>query len=316
MSELRSIPIDQIRENKISSLRPVADKNSEPFQGLVNSIKEKGFLGAITVRPATDETSGQPYFELVDGLQRFTAAKEAGLTEIPCNVRDLDDDGVLEAQVLANLQKIETKPVQYSEQLKRMLIKNPMLTAAILAKKLAKGVQWIEDRLGLLNIQNKETLQLVEEGSIPLTNAYHLSKLPADEQDGWVQRAMTEPPQQFCPAVIGRAKEVRDAKRKGLDPDAPKVFQPTPHMQKMKVIADERETLSNSKRLISTAGITDPIAAAKLILDWVVGMDPESIAAQVKKDEERRAKLEVEKAKRQAEKEQKAAEKASTVLMK
>ena len=40
---------------------------------------------------------------------------------------------MLEAQILANIHKIETKPMEYSAQLKRILSRNPLMTEAELA---------------------------------------------------------------------------------------------------------------------------------------------------------------------------------------
>ena len=48
MGELKTIPISTIRENPVA-LRTV-NRDTEEYQGLVDSISQKGFLGAITVR--------------------------------------------------------------------------------------------------------------------------------------------------------------------------------------------------------------------------------------------------------------------------
>ena len=119
MGELKTVSLKSIRANKVA-LRQV-DRTSEGYLGLVDSIKLKGFSGAITGRPAKDATTGEDYYEIIDGLHRWSACKDAGVTEINIDIHDLDDDQVLEAQVMANLHRIETKPADYARQLKRML---------------------------------------------------------------------------------------------------------------------------------------------------------------------------------------------------
>ena len=239
MGELKAVKISEIRENPVA-LRTV-QRESEEYLGLVASIKEKGFLGSITMRPQKDPETEEEFYELVDGLQRFNAAKDAGLTEIPANIISLSDALVLEAQIVTNIHKVETKPAEYTAQLKRILAANPLMTEAELAKKLGKSAQWINQRLSLTKISNEEIIGMVNEGKICLANAYALAKLPPEEQPQFVDRATTQAPDEFVPAVQTRAKEIREARRKGLD-SAPIEFTPTPHMRKLGELKQEFES--------------------------------------------------------------------------
>jgi ParB family chromosome partitioning protein len=197
MGDLRNVPLSSIRENPVA-LRTV-NRTSEEYLGLVQSIRQKGFFGAITVRCKTDPETGQEYFELVDGLHRFSASKDAGLTDISVDVTKLNDDAVLEAQLMANIHKVETRPVEYSQQLRRILARNPLMTEAELADRLGKSAAWIGQRLGLTRITNSEIQRLVNEGKIPLSNAYAMAKLPSEEMAQFVDRAMTEGADKFFP---------------------------------------------------------------------------------------------------------------------
>ena len=69
------VALDKIRENPVA-LRSV-NRDSETYRELVKSIRENGLLSPITVR----QTDG-PFFELIDGLLRFSACKDAGILEI------------------------------------------------------------------------------------------------------------------------------------------------------------------------------------------------------------------------------------------
>ena len=160
MGDLRKVAVSEIRENPVA-LRTV-NRESEDYLGLVDSIKTKGFLGAITVRPKKDAETGADYYELVDGLHRFSASRDAGIEEINVDVVSLDDDQTLEAQIMTNIHKVETRPIEYSRQLTRILARNPLMTEAELATKLGKSAQWIAERLGLTKISNAniQTLEI------------------------------------------------------------------------------------------------------------------------------------------------------------
>ncbi len=73
----------------------------------------------ITVREVRDPDTGQKYYSLIDGLHRYNAAQDAGLEEIPCHVLTMDELQVLEAQLMANVHKVETRPVEYIEAARR-----------------------------------------------------------------------------------------------------------------------------------------------------------------------------------------------------
>ena len=305
-SDLKSVPLDQIRTNPIA-LRTV-DPESEDYQGLVDSIRQKGFLGAITVRPVTDPDTNEEFFQIIDGLHRFTAAKDAGLGEINVSIIALEDDQVLEAQIMANIHKVETKPMEYSKQLRKILTRNPLMTEAELATNLGKSTQWIKERLGLNKIVNENISGLIDEGKISLANAYAMAKLPAEEQTDWIDRAITESPDEFIPAVNKRAKELSDAKRQGKDA-ATAEFDPTPHMQKLKDVKDELAAGTVGKAMVKKNGATDAAAGFALAVAWVLHMDPDSQDEQKVKQKQRESDRADAKKKRDVERTQAKAEK-------
>lgn len=301
---LFSAPISEIRENPVA-LRTV-DKTSEKFIGLVESIREKGFFGAITVRKQIDAETSQQYYELIDGLHRYSAAKEAGITHINVNVVDFDKDQVLETQIMANIHKIESKPVEYSRQLKRILTRNPYMTEAELAKKLALSPQWVKDRLGLNKITDPKIADMIDSGKIALTNAYALAKLPADEMAEFLDSAITKNPSEFVPEINKRVKELNEAKRQGKDA-APPEFQPVMHMQKLGTIKEELNDGKICKELCK--GLKTPDEGFKMALNWILHIDPRSLKVQQAEYDERQRLKEENRKKREAEKAKKAAEK-------
>jgi ParB family chromosome partitioning protein len=312
MTERRqlTIPIDKIKENPVA-LRGV-NRQAETFIGLVDSIKKIGVLKPINVREK-DDGSGEPHYELIDGLQRFSASCEAGLTEIPAYIVPLQDAEVLEAQVMANVHKIETKPVEYTRQLQRILGANPTMTITDLAVKLAKNPSWVGQRLGLLKLDPRASA-LVDSDDITLSNAYALAKLPPEEQINFLDRAQTDTPDVFVPAVTARVKEIREAHRAGKEAK-PEEFVPTAHMQKMKDVKAEYDKPEVLIALAKEAGVKSVQEAVQLSLAWVLSLDDRSVeAAKARWAEKKKAREEAtakRKAERAAEKAKKAAEEAA-----
>ncbi len=167
-SDLTYVQVSQIRENPVA-LRQV-NRNTEAYIELVDSIRREGVLNPIVVRPMRDPQTGNEFYGLIDGLHRFTATCDAGLDTIPAHIKSMEDAQVLVAQIIGNIHRIETRPVEYSKQLQKILIQDPLLTAASLADQLGKSTTWIADRLGLLKLDEKIG-KLVDEGKINLSNA-------------------------------------------------------------------------------------------------------------------------------------------------
>lgn len=301
--ELLYIALEKIRTNPVA-LRNVA-RTSEDFLQLVDSVKQRGIINAISVRRKPGE-DGKEY-ELIDGLHRFSAAGEAGLTEIPAQVKDQTDAEAMLTQVIGNSHKVETKPAEYAKHLMRILGYHPTMTEAQLASLLSRSPAWISQQMSL-NRLHAEAKKLVDDGKIPLQNAYMLAKLPMDEQINWLQRATESEAAVFGTAIIARDKEIKAANRQGRDA-APEQFVPVAHLRKKTEIEVELKENSVSRQLIQELEIAknaeDKAQAAmdgfKLGLQWAINFDPKSIEAQ-KADYEAHKKEQAEaKARREAE---------------
>jgi len=205
MSELCSIAVGCIRENPVA-MRSV-DRDSEAYQGLCASIRERGILTPISVRQR------EGYYEIIDGLHRYQAAKDCGISWIPCDIVKVNDDQILELQIMQSVHKIETRPYEYTQQLKRILARNPLLTITDLAKRLGKSTTWLNNRLMLTKIKSLRIRDLINVGKIPLSNAYALAKLPANEQINWIDQAQAQRPEEFIPGINARLQQVRHTNR-------------------------------------------------------------------------------------------------------
>lgn len=309
MSEprLMNIPLTKIRENK-EALRKVNRQNPRYIE-MRDSVKNQGILNAVSVRELTDPVTNEEYYALIDGLHRYTAAKDVGLESIPASILSKTDAEVLEAQVIANIHKVETKPSEYSKQLVMILSQNPTLTKASLCTKLSKSLKWLDDRLGLTHL-DESISKLVDDQTLNLTNAYMLSKLEEEEQKEFLDQALSQQPSEFIPTVNNRLKQIKDANRKGRDPSKAE-FAPVHHLKKTGEIKAELE--HPNEILKSVGDKTDPKEIIKQVLLWCFNMDEIGIAFQKTKHEDLKKKQEEDKKARQEEREKKKRDDAAKV---
>lgn len=288
MSNLKDISLTQIVESPVA-LRSV-NEESEKFQEMLASVVAKGIREPIQVREIKEGDNAGKYC-LVNGLHRYTCAKRAGLETIPANILDIGEAEALEDQIITNIQRVDTKPVEYAKQLKRILALHPLMTMAELAGKIFQSSAWISERFNLLTLP-EEYQKSVDAGDICLSNAFALSKLPTTEVPNFLERAMTLPPVEFIPLVDQRKKEIQAAKKTGGEIPAEK-FTAVPVMRKPGEIKAEFESKQLAGSIIAAAGATSPEAAFAAAIAWVLKMDPVSIAeAQAKHDAREKAKKE------------------------
>lgn len=307
MSKLINVPINKIRENK-EALRKV-NREKEEYKQLVDSVRTHGIMNSITVRELMDPVSGEQFYGLIDGLHRYNAAKDVGLGEIPGQILSMSDADVLEAQVLANVHKIETKPIEYTKQLVKILNNNPLLTVAQLAGKLSKSPGWVKQRLGLLDL-TPELQKLVDENTLGLSNAFLLSQLPTEEQTEWVDRAIAQSPQEFIPAANQRVKQIKEEKRKGRD-SAKSEFEPVAWLRKLSELKEELEKGTDTSSIL--VGVNDPVMAFRRGLEYAMHMDPVSVTKQKEDYEKLKKQKEEAKVRRQAEREEKKRREAAEI---
>lgn len=278
---LLHVELNKIRQSP-SALRDV-NKKTEEYLGLVESIRKEGVLNPITIRPYYDSEKNEDCYMLVDGLHRYTASMDAGKSTVPAHIKSMTDAEAKRAQLIGNIHRIETKPVEYSRHLTRILSDDPTMTISTLAGLLSKSATWLNERLGLTKLV-EVIAKAVDAGDINLSNAYAIAKLPAEEQPNWLDRGMTTTPQEFTPLVLSRKKQIDQARREGRDAN-PEVFEATPHCQKMSTLKDEATNPTIGPAMIKRAKIhkldsKEAVAEAawRLAVQWALNMDPESVA--------------------------------------
>ena len=267
-AELLTLKLSQIREPD-QALRGAERRQPEAWRSVRDSIREKGVLLPILVRPS-DEPG---VYVLIDGMQRFTVSRETGKRTIPARVLHVDSVTSLEIQIIANLHRVETSPVRYAEQLRLLMQANPSLTAPKLAVKLDKSPTWVYNTLGLLKL-DPAVQSLVDQGKIPIANAQALAKLPEKDQGTYAPLAQEQQPQEFTPKMTEIARQIKEGGREGRKE---KEYVHVDHFQKMKSVKDEITRGDVRKALFREVGELTPAAAFKLALEWVLHRDPISV---------------------------------------
>lgn len=89
---------------QISKIHPNPEQPRSEFGDLTdlsNSIKEKGVLEPLLVKPV----EGEGTYMIIAGERRWRASQLAGLTEVPCIEMDIDEKAVAEVALIENLQR-------------------------------------------------------------------------------------------------------------------------------------------------------------------------------------------------------------------
>ena len=93
-------------ELRAGRLNPRKDFRDEELAELAESIRSKGLVQPIIVRPVAGG------YEIVAGERRWRAAQRAGLHTVPVIARDLNDKEVLELAIIENVQRTDLNPLE------------------------------------------------------------------------------------------------------------------------------------------------------------------------------------------------------------
>jgi len=102
--DLHSLPVAFLQPGRF---QPRMSFDEQPLQELAASIKEKGVLSPILVRPI-----GPDRYEIVAGERRWRAAQLAKLHDVPVVVRELADDQALELAIIENVQRSDLNAIE------------------------------------------------------------------------------------------------------------------------------------------------------------------------------------------------------------
>lgn len=160
---VRDLAVDKIVANPFQP-RHVFDQDA--LQDLAASIKENGVLQPVIVRHNPKDNA---QYELLAGERRWRASQLAGMTEVPAIVRKLDDDQMLQAAILENLQREDLTPLEEAQAYRDMM-DALKLTQEQVAKRLGKARSAVANFLRLLNLPD-EVKDLLNAGKLSMGQA-------------------------------------------------------------------------------------------------------------------------------------------------
>ena len=182
---------------------PFHVRDDEAMQNTVDSIKEYGVLTPGIVRPREDGS-----YEIVAGHRRKHGSELAGLSDMPCIVREMDDDTATILMVDSNIQREDILPSERAQAYKMKLdairrkagrpAKNAEISTAGNCDQVGhnydgkRSVQIVADEAGESKTQvqryirltelQPELQQMVDDKKIAMTPAVELSYLKPEEQ--------------------------------------------------------------------------------------------------------------------------------------
>ena len=182
---------------------PFHVRDDEAMQNTVDSIKEYGVLTPGIVRPREDGG-----YEIVAGHRRKHGSELAGLTDMPCIVREMDNDTATILMVDSNIQREDILPSERAQAYKMKLdairrkagrpAKNAEISTAGNCDQVGhnydgkRSVQIVADEAGESKTQvqryirltelQPELQQMVDDKKIAMTPADELSYLKPEEQ--------------------------------------------------------------------------------------------------------------------------------------
>jgi ParB family chromosome partitioning protein len=191
----RTLPIAFLKPNRF---QPRQNFSESEMADLVKSIKERGIIQPIVVRPA-----GQPNaYEIVAGERRWRAAQVAKLHEVPVTVREFSDPEALEIAIVENVQRADLNAMEeaggYNE-----LISRFGYTQEQLADIIGKSRSHVANTLRLLKLPDS-VRALIIEGKITAGHARTLIGLPD--------------PEAAAKEIVGGTLTVREAEKRTRGP--------------------------------------------------------------------------------------------------
>ena len=200
---------------------PFKVKQDEAMAEMVDSVKQYGVLVPALVRPKADGG-----YEMVAGHRRKCAATLAGITEMPCIVRNLTDDEATIIMVDSNLQRETILPSEKAfaykmklEAMKRQGQRSDLTSTPLVSKSRSN------EELGQKNGDSREqvrrfirltelipsVLDMVDSGKIAFRPAVELSYLSKEQQQSLYDTMECED----CTPSLAQAIKLKEFSRDG-----------------------------------------------------------------------------------------------------
>lgn len=229
---VKRLPVEFIIANRANPRRTF---NEEQLEELTNSVREKGVMQPLLVRPSTDPN----VFELIAGERRWRAAQRAGLHDVPVIVRDVDDKEALELAIIENVQRADLNPLEealgYGQ-----LIEQFDYTQQDLAQVIGKSRSHVANTLRLLRLP-EDVQSMVSSGTLTAGHARTL--------------ITAEDPAMLAKQIVSGGLSVREAEALSQQRDVAGKRKPTEP-----VVQRDADTVALERRLSDALGLSVSLA--------------------------------------------------------
>jgi ParB family chromosome partitioning protein len=160
--DVRTLPVAFLQPGKYQPRKTFDD---QPLNDLAASIKEKGVLSPILVRPI-----GADRYEIVAGERRWRAAQIAKLHDVPVVVREMVDGEALEIAIIENVQRADLNAVEEGAAYQQLMAPPFNRTQEQVAQQVGKSRSHIANTVRLLNLP-PQVLAWLREGKLTAGHA-------------------------------------------------------------------------------------------------------------------------------------------------
>lgn len=176
--ELRQVPVNTIERNPY---QPRTEFEESSLRELSDSIQQYGVLQPLLVRAMPNGG-----WQLIAGERRLLAAKQAGLTTVPCRILALEEQQVCEVALEENLKRKDLNILEKAQAFTNYLQQFGR-TIEELAKQLSLDRSTVSNMLRLLDLA-EPVKQSLRADKITGGHARALLSLPAEQQIALCQR--------------------------------------------------------------------------------------------------------------------------------
>ena len=188
----RTVPTAFLKPNRFQPRKHFAE---EDLSDLAQSVKEKGILQPILVRPIAGDPNA---FEIVAGDRRWRAAQLAKLHDVPVVVREMNDGEALELALIENIQRSDLNAIEEASAYHELLDRFDY-TQERMASEVGKSRSHVANTLRLLKLP-ESVKAMVRDGRLTAGHARTLIGL-AD-------------PEARAREILAGALNVREAERR------------------------------------------------------------------------------------------------------
>jgi ParB family chromosome partitioning protein len=170
--ELTDLAINSLRPG---IYQPRKDMAAEALEELAASIQSQGIIQPIVVRSV-----GNDQFEIIAGERRWRAARQAGLRQVPCIIKNVQDRAAIAMALIENIQREDLNAIEEAQALER-LQDEFKLTHQQVADVIGKSRTAVSNLLRLNQLE-PDVKKLVEGNALDMGHARALLALEGDMQ--------------------------------------------------------------------------------------------------------------------------------------